>query len=275
MTTVTTAPTAMATATATAAPTNYAVPALDKALDILELLAARSDGLTQAQIAEEVGRSVGEIFRVLQALERRGFILRDRPSGLYLLSTRMFELAQLHPPLRGFVQRALGPMQRLASDAVQSCNLSILDGAEVRIVAQAESPGDFGFRVRVGAAFGIATTTSGAVLLAFAPDDIRDYVLTELRIRGLDDAGVAALDARMRVAKQQGFLEEADAQQPGILDLVYPVFGRGDCALGALTVPCVTTSYSEHDAHTVRRLLGATAGALSALMRGDAADSAP
>jgi DNA-binding IclR family transcriptional regulator len=256
-----------------AASTSYAVPALDKALDILELLAGRSDGLTQAQIADEVGRSVGEIFRVLQALERRGFILRDRPSGLYLLSTRMFELAQLHPPLRGFVQRALGPMQRLANDTVQSCNLSVLDGANVRIVAQAESPGDFGFRVRVGAAFEIAATTSGAVLLAFAPDDIRQHTLTELRARGLDEAGVARLEERMRVAKQQGFLEEVDAQQAGILDLVYPVFGRDDHAIGAVTVPCVTTSYSEHDAQTVSRLLGETVGALSALMRGDVLDA--
>lgn len=261
---------ASAAAGAAATPsTSYAVPALDKALDILELLAARSDGLTQALIAEEVGRSVGEIFRVLQALERRGFILRDRPSGLYLLSTRMFELAQMHPPLRGFVQRALGPMQRLASDAVQSCNLSILDGAQVRIVAQAESPGDFGFRVRVGAAFEIATTTSGAVLLAFAPVDIRDVTLLELRARGLDADGVEALRARMRVAGQQGFLEEVDAQQAGILDLVYPIIGRDGYALGALTVPCVTTSYSEHDAQTVSRLLAATAESLSALMRGE------
>ncbi|MGO4105167.1 IclR family transcriptional regulator [Leifsonia sp. YAF41] len=266
----------MSATTPAGAPTtpaaSYAVPALDKALDILELLAARSDGLTQAQIAEEVGRSVGEIFRVLQALERRGFILRDRPSGLYLLSTRMFELAQLHPPLRGFVQRALGPMQRLASDVVQSCNLSVLDGAVVRVVAQAESPGDFGFRVRVGAAFEIAATTSGAVLLAFAPDDIREYTLAELRTRGLDDAGADALETRMRVAERQGFLEEADAQQAGILDLVYPVLGRDGHAIGALTVPCVTTSYSEHDAQTVSRLLAETAVALSALMRGDLSD---
>lgn len=252
--------------------TSYAVPALDKALDILELLASRSDGLGQAQVAEEVGRSVGEIFRVLQTLERRGYILRDRRSGLYFLATRMLELANAHPPLRGLVQRALGPMQRLAGAAGQSCNLSVLDGATVRVIAQVESPGDFGFRVRVGASFDIAATTSGAVLLAFAPADIRSLTVEELTTRGLEAAGRAALEARMAEAQSLGGLEEVDAMQAGILDMVRPVFGQNGDAVATLTVPCVTTSYSEKDAATVSALLAATARELSLGLGGESAD---
>ena len=37
-------------------------PALDKGLDLIEALAAESRGLNQKEIAERVGRSVGEIF---------------------------------------------------------------------------------------------------------------------------------------------------------------------------------------------------------------------
>ena len=61
---------------------DYSVPALDKALDILELLAGRSDGLSQAAIAEAVGRSVSQVFRVLQTLEARGYLMREEQSGL-------------------------------------------------------------------------------------------------------------------------------------------------------------------------------------------------
>ena len=55
----------------------YPVPALDKGLDILELLAERPDGLTQAEVARSLGRSVGEIFRMLNALLRRGYLALD------------------------------------------------------------------------------------------------------------------------------------------------------------------------------------------------------
>ena len=190
----------------------YAVPALDKALDVLELLADQGGGLTQAAIATGVGRSVNEIFRVLQRLERRGWIYRDRTSGLYVLSLRMLDLAHRHPPLRGLIELALGPMRQLAETTRQSCNLSVLDADRVRVIAQAESPADFGFRVRVGAQFPRESTASGITLTG----------------------GAAA-----------GFLRRDDPVQPGITDLVAPVLGPDDRIVAALTIPYVATSFSE------------------------------
>lgn len=250
--------------------TSYGVPAVDKALDILELLAAQSGGIGQAQLAEALGRSVGEIFRVLQTLERRGFITRDSRSGLYLLSTRMLELANLHPPLRGLVQVALGPMQRLAAAARQSCNLSILEGASVRVIAQVESPADFGFRVRLGAAFPSESTPAGTALLAFAMPDSREAALTELTARGLDAASFAALNGRIEAARRTGWVEDTDPVQAAILDIAHPVYGRDGHAVAALTVPYVATSYSAKEAGTVRELAAATAAELSVLVQSTA-----
>ena len=39
----------------------YSVPALDKAFDVLELLASRSDGMSQTEIAESTGWSLSLI----------------------------------------------------------------------------------------------------------------------------------------------------------------------------------------------------------------------
>ena len=50
----------------------YRAPALDKGLDILELLSATDAGLTQAEIAKSLERSPNEIYRMLDRLVRRG-----------------------------------------------------------------------------------------------------------------------------------------------------------------------------------------------------------
>ena len=63
-------------------------PALEKGLDLLEALAAEARGLSQKQLAERVGRSVGEIFRMLVALERRGYVTRDPATGEYTLTLK-------------------------------------------------------------------------------------------------------------------------------------------------------------------------------------------
>jgi DNA-binding IclR family transcriptional regulator len=205
---------------------------------------------------------------VLQTLEKRGFIVRDAQSGLYQLSTRMLELANLHPPLRGLVQLALGPMQRLAEGARQSCNLAILEGVRVRVIAQVESPADFGFRVRVGADFPSESTATGTVLLAFAATDASASACTELAARGLAASALAALDDRMDAARTNGWVEDPDARQAGILDIVHPVLGRDGTAVAALTVPYVATSYSARDALAVRALAAETAAELSRLLHG-------
>src|SRR5918912_2398166 len=75
-------------------------PALEKGLDLLEALAAEPGGLAQKALAQRVGRSVSEIFRMLGVLERRGYIVRDPMTGHYSLTLRLFELANRHPPTR-------------------------------------------------------------------------------------------------------------------------------------------------------------------------------
>lgn len=202
----------------------YSVPAVDKALDILELLAASPEPLTQTAIAEATGRSVGQLFRVLVTLERRGFLVRERGGG-YMLGTRLFDLAHQHEPLRGLRAAALPVMHDLALEVQQSCNLAVLDGDRVRVIAQVESPADFGYRVRVGALFDAATTATGEVLLG-APEVVR-----------------------------------ADALQHGITDVVVAIRGAETATVAALTVPYVSTSFSTvaHDLVVTRTRAAAAA----------------
>ncbi len=191
----------------------YSVPAVDKALDILELIAASPEPLTQTEIAESTGRSVGQLFRVLVTLERRGFLVRERTGG-YLLGMRMFDLAHRHEPMRGLLAAATPVMHELADEVRQSCNLAVLDGDRVRVVAQVESPADFGYRVRVGALFDAASTATGEVL-----SGAREVV-------------------------------RADALQNGITDVVVAIQSPDGATVAALTVPYVSTSFSTvaHDA---------------------------
>ena len=52
----------------------YRAPALDKGLDILELLAQQPQGLTRAEIVKEMDRSASEIYRMLERLVARAFL---------------------------------------------------------------------------------------------------------------------------------------------------------------------------------------------------------
>ncbi|WP_347266589.1 helix-turn-helix domain-containing protein [Paracoccus sp. (in: a-proteobacteria)] len=60
-----------------AAAHRYRAPALDKGLDILEVLAEQARDLTRAEIVRELGLSPSQIYRMLERLVARGYVTRD------------------------------------------------------------------------------------------------------------------------------------------------------------------------------------------------------
>jgi DNA-binding IclR family transcriptional regulator len=246
-------------------PPEYLVPALDKALDIVEVLADRKEGMSQLEIAQAVDRSASQIFRVLSTLERRGYLSRDRQTGLYALSLRLFDLVNRQEPARTLAVAAAGPMRQLAEAVGQSCNLSVLDVDRVRVIAQAESPADFGFRVRVGAAFSVSETATGAVLTAFgaAASGGVGGVRSGGGVDGAGGGATASGDGGAASIRERGFLERADAVQPSITDIVFPVLNGDGRAVAALTVPYVATSFSTASSESVIAAAAATARRIS------------
>ena len=56
----------------------YRAPALEKGLDILSLLAGERTPLTLSGICQRLERSQGEIFRMVQVLQARGYTLAEQ-----------------------------------------------------------------------------------------------------------------------------------------------------------------------------------------------------
>jgi DNA-binding IclR family transcriptional regulator len=55
----------------------YFAPALEKGLDVLEALAVARTPQTLAQLARTLNRTSSELFRMIDALEKRFYIIRD------------------------------------------------------------------------------------------------------------------------------------------------------------------------------------------------------
>lgn len=240
----------------------YAAPALEKGLDILELLAGRGTPLGQSEIARALGRTPAEIFRMLNCLDRRGYLLRGRDER-YRLSAKLFELAHRHPPTHLLLDAALPQMRWLAHELGQSCHLVIRHDDGALVVAQVDSPGFIGFSVRVGAQVSLTDTCSGRVLVAFGARE-RDP-------EGFSAFGAAEraeMEGRLDSIRARGFEEAESRQIRGITDVGAPVLGHDATAVAALTVPCLTPLDSEPDLVRVRARLLEAAGRIRTALGG-------
>ena len=213
----------------------YPAPALEKGLDILELLATESSPVTLTGIVNRLGRSHGELFRMIQVLEFRGYIEQDPASDGYRLTDRLFSLGMQRPGTRNLLEVALPVMRQLALAVGQSCHLALHTLGEMVVVARMESSEQVGFSVRVGYRRPLHQAASGAVLYAFQPEDVRRR-WEELFDPPLDALQLAAFRAHADALRERRVEQTASRFVAGVTDISAPVM-RGGAAAAALTVP--------------------------------------
>lgn len=240
----------------------YSVPALEKGLDIIELLAVERDGLNVTTIAARLSKSTGEMYRIIQYLEWRGYIDRDRASDLYSLSFRVFRLAHEHPPLKSLVACATPIMEALAAEIGQSCHLVVVDRLSIVIVAQVDSPLPIRYSVRLGAQFPINEKSSGLLLSAYMPD-AHFNTLLETLAETLDRPTLNAFKKRVAEVRRAGMENRESFMVPGITNLCRPVYNHAGTVIAALTVPYLAQNGNQVSVEACGETLARSARALS------------
>ncbi len=214
----------------------YRAPALEKGLDILELLAADKRPLTKSQISVKLGRSVSEIFRMLEVLEERGYVTTAPSNGQgFELTNKLFALGISKGPNRNLVAAALPAMQELSATVRQSCHLAIAVDAFIVVIARVEAPGNIGFSVGVGYSRPIAHSTSGIVLHAFGPESSRAY-WQAARLEGEEPDVWQTFVARSEKAGKLGHIEMPSEYVSPVTDISFPIYGDSG-VIAALTLP--------------------------------------
>ena len=128
----------------------YKSPALDKGLDILELLSLERVPMAMSEMAKRLGRTRSEIFRMTLTLEQRGYIYQEEGSDRYILTIKLFEMGMNHPPNKSLQEIAVPIMNKLSKTTQQACYISVALYEHTVVIANIDAPGHFGYSVRIG-----------------------------------------------------------------------------------------------------------------------------
>jgi len=213
----------------------YRAPAVDRGLDILELLATTEDELSQAAIAKSLHRSPNEIYRMLDRLVRRDYVRRTHSNG-YELTLKLSELSYATQPVRRLVNQAMPVLHRFARDAEQAVQLVVRDRNILVVVAQVDGPGYWNVSIRVGSRISLVNTGSGHVFLAFASDDERTLILDDHGEDG-QEKRPAQLLTRLARVREQGYEAMESQQAAGVTNLSVPILAQPGRVIAALTCP--------------------------------------
>ena len=231
---------------------NYSVPALQKGLAVLELLARASEPLSLSQISEMMANSTSQLFRTMNCLVEGGYVIKDEIGGKYSLTLKLFELANRHSPMKHLLHVANLPMQKLARMIRESCHISIIQYGQLLVVGRAESPEKVQISISVGTSFPLVSTVSGRLLLAAMDDISLSAILEEDEdYQQLADGERNCLWDRIEAIRRSGVSTAIDESFIGLHDTAVLIGNPAVGAAAALAITQLTASRQSGDSGEV------------------------
>jgi len=236
----------------------YAAPALEKGLDILELLAEVGEPLSTRTIAERLQRSKSEIFRMVFVLLQRGYLAREAGTDRLALSRRLFDLGIRTPGGRQLTSIVLPLMERFSEETGQAAHLVVLSRAQTVVLATTSGHLDASVIVRPGYGRLALEANSGLLILAFQSEARRRSLMRDagpVELDKLADAERAEIFAGIRAL---GHRVAPSRDIVAVTDIACPIIGPAGHAEAAILVPLLQRHGVVQDEEAVVRDLKTT-----------------
>jgi DNA-binding IclR family transcriptional regulator len=215
----------------------YQVPALERALSILELLAQHSEGIRMREIADRLGLPSNSVFRITGTLEDRGYLIRDGEDMRYRLSRKLLALGYAAVGEDKLTEHSLDVMRTLRDETHETVLVGIRDDLEGLVLEQVASTQPIKFLVAPGTRFPLHTAAPGKAVIAYLPKAERESVLqrityTRYNERTLDSR--EKFEADLLNVTADGYGLDRGEQIEGLHCVAAPIFDHRGYPFAAL-----------------------------------------
>lgn len=221
---------------------------LERALAILEFIAHKSGGLTNAEISDHFKMATSTSSYILRRLEREGYLRRDPENSRYEMGLKIVALS--HGALRDMGLRRIAEpiLHRLSAETRISAIIGVLERGRVMIVDKVEKPDLAKIDMDIGVRYPAHSTALGKVLLAHLP---QHQLLSLFDHYGLTKSSPKTIDSRdqllaeLQVVREQGYATSDGELFLGIRAVAAPIFDTNGEVSAAVSSTGVTLSVEE------------------------------
>ncbi len=206
--------------------------AVERTLAILEAVARRPAGLTNADISRKLDIPKSSASYILRTLERHSYLRRDADTGKYRLGVKLLSLGQSALTGVDVRQIALPHLRQLVEQSQLTAHLAILDGDEAVYIEKVDAPGFIKMDTWVGKRMEIYSTSVGKALVAFLPDSKVEQLL---RSRGMQRRTPKTITSPakflrdLELVRERGYAIDDEENSVGVRCVAVPIFnGEGN-----------------------------------------------
>ncbi len=216
---------------------------VERALDVLRAVGESRAEPGLSDLADGLGLHKTTVFRLLGALERAEFVVRDDDRQRYQLGPALFRLATQARRANGLHEAARAELETLAHDIGETATLEVLVGDEVLILDEVHGRFLVGGAPEVGRRWPAHATSTGKVLLAAAVDEAQGRAPARrtpaVRLARLGPRTItsrAALERELAKVRRVGYAVGLEELEPGFVAIGAPVRNAHGRTVAAVSV---------------------------------------
>ncbi len=239
---------------------------LDKALNIVELVAHSNQRLTAHDIAVELDYTKPTTYRILAALVRRGMLSLDNRDQAYELGLRFAELTTSLRSSHHFLMLIEKDLINLSARTGENVTVGIAEKDSVRIVSRYS----VGYEVKMGASSGSKrpyhASGIGKVALAFLSPEEGRQAIKRIHFQSLTPKtlpNAEALEEELRLVRARGYAIDDEEIIEGVRCVARPLLSREGQLIGAISLSAPAYRMPPRRVRDIAFALGKITAALS------------
>jgi DNA-binding IclR family transcriptional regulator len=215
------------------------VPALERGLAILELVAKSRNGLTFSQVSRRLAFPKSSIHCLLVSFERLGYLQRLESSGRFVAGLNLVRIATVASHGITLRQKAGPLLSELAQRTGLTVHMAVLENNEALLIAKVEQSGTTPVATWVGKRIDYHCTSLGKALIAWMSDEeIRRLVRERHMLRHNENtiSTLAGLKADLTRTCRAGYAVDNEEEEIGIRCVGAPVLGASGRVEAAVSI---------------------------------------
>ena len=242
--------------------------ALDKALQVLEVILEQPQSIGLPDLADRLGMSRQSIHRLIQQMHEQGLIVKIPNRDRFAIGARLSKLA--FDTIRSANQGApiLATIQKVVADIGESCTLGVVAGREYVYIERVECMREPRIHIVTGAQLPAHITSGGKAMMAFLPDKVRARIVETLDLVPFTKNSITDHDvllAELIEIRARGYAIGNQEYSEGIHGVGVPVLSPEGYALASLGMHAPAHRVTLDDIPQYAEKLQATAKRLAEL----------
>lgn len=247
--------------------TTRSVPAVERALLMLETLDHSIRGMNTADLARKLGIARSTAHTIVLTLERCGYLTRDASQRHCSLTPKAYLLGREAMSYERLASAALAPMRQLCAGVQLTSHLAMLEDSQAIYIQKVESSSLRSLDTYVGKRTNLHCTAVGKILLAYAPESHRLRVLERKAFARYTPNTMTSpkqLTAELARVGTQGYAMDNQEEELNVRCIAVPVLNRRGNLLAALSLSGNTLQVMDTQLSQFAALLKRTAEQISA-----------